>query len=111
MAAEDVGAVAIVKADGQILSVDRHAQVIGWDGAPATLIALASRSLEAEPGENALAEPGGDASGLASGDLQAMLDRASDGPSRSIWPAGSCPERARRRLVGYHHNRSPARAC
>ena len=80
LAAEDVGAVAIVRADGQILAVDGHAQVIGWDGAPATLIAL-RRSLEAElrarmrAGESEAATR----SGLANGDLQAMLDRASDG--------------------------------
>ena len=47
MAAEDAGSVAIVRADGQILSVDGRAQAIGWDGAPATLIAL-RRSPEAE---------------------------------------------------------------
>jgi PAS domain S-box-containing protein len=80
MAAEDVGSVAIVRADGQIVSVDGHAQVIGWDGSPATLITL-RRSLEAElrarmrVAESEAAPPGG----LANGDLQAMLDRASDG--------------------------------
>ena len=64
MTTEDVGAVAIVRADGQILSVDGHAQVIAWDGAPATLIAL-RRSLEAElrarlrVAENEAATPGG----------------------------------------------------
>ena len=47
MAAEDAGSVAIVRADGQILSVDGRAQAIAWDGAPATLIAL-RRSPEAE---------------------------------------------------------------
>ena len=80
MTAEDVGAVAVVRGDGQILSVDGHAQAIGWDGAPATLITL-RRSLEAElrarmrGAESEAAAPGG----LANGDLQAMLDRASDG--------------------------------
>ena len=106
MAAEDVGAVAIVRADGQILSVDGHAQVIGWDGAPATLIAL-RRSLEAElrarmrAAESEAAIP----SGLASGDLQAMLDRASDG-AVTLDLAGrilSLNEPAER-LFGYHQN-------
>ena len=106
MAAEDVGAVAIVRADGQILSVDGHAQVIGWDGAPATLIAL-RRSLEAElrarlrVAESEAASPGG----LASSDLQAMLDRASDG-AVTLDLAGrilSLNEPAER-LFGYHQN-------
>ena len=80
MAPEDVGAVAIVKADGQILSVDGHAQVIGWDGAPATLIAL-RRSLEAElkARMRAAESEAPPRSNLASDDFQAMLDRASDG--------------------------------
>jgi PAS domain S-box-containing protein len=103
---EDVGAVAIVRADGQILSVDGHAQVISWDGAPATLIAL-RRSLEAElrarmrVAENEAATP----DGLASSDLQAMLDRASDG-AVTLDLAGrilSLNEPAER-LFGYHQN-------
>ena len=79
MTAEDVGAVAIVRADGQILSVDGHAQVISWDGAPATLIAL-RRSLEAELRARlrAAESEAPTRNGLAS-DLQAMLDRATDG--------------------------------
>jgi PAS domain S-box-containing protein len=106
MTAEDVGAVAIVRADGQILSVDGHAQVISWDGAPATLIAL-RRSLEAElrarmrVAENEAATP----RGLASSDLQAMLDRASDG-AVTLDLAGrilSLNEPAER-LFGYHQN-------
>jgi PAS domain S-box-containing protein len=106
MTTEDVGAVAIVRADGQILSVDGHAQVISWDGAPATLIAL-RRSLEAElrarmrAAENEAATP----SGLASSDLQAMLDRASDG-AVTLDLAGrilSLNEPAER-LFGYHQN-------
>jgi PAS domain S-box-containing protein len=106
MTTEDVGAVAIVRADGQILSVDGHAQVIAWDGAPATLIAL-RRSLEAElrarmrVAENEAAAP----SGLASSDLQAMLDRASDGAvtldlSGRILSLNEPAER----LFGYHQN-------
>ena len=106
MTAEDVGAVAIVRADGQILSVDGHAQVIAWDGAPATLIAL-RRSLEAElrarmrVAENEAATP----SGLASSDLQAMLDRASDGAvtldlAGRILSLNAPAER----LFGYHQN-------
>ena len=65
--------------------------MIGWDGAPATLIAL-RRSLEAElrarmrPVESEAATR----SGLANGDLQAMLDRASDGAVTLDWPAASC---------------------
>jgi PAS domain S-box-containing protein len=106
MTAEDVGAVAIVRADGQILSVDGHAQVISWDGAPATLIAL-RRSLEAElRARMRLAESeAAPRSGLASGDLQAMLDRASDG-AVTLDLAGrilSLNEPAER-LFGYYQN-------
>ena len=106
MPTEDVGAVAIVRADGQILSVDGHAQVISWDGAPATLIAL-RRSLEAElRARMRLAESeAAPRSGLASGDLQAMLDRASDG-AVTLDLAGrilSLNEPAER-LFGYHQN-------
>ncbi len=106
MTAEDVGAVAIVRADGQVLSVDGHAQAIAWDGAPATLIAL-RRSLEAElrarmrVAESEAATP----SALASSDLQAMLDRASDG-AVTLDLAGrilSLNEPAER-LFGYHQN-------
>jgi PAS domain S-box-containing protein len=102
---EDVGAVAIVRADGQILSVDGHAQAISWDGAPATLIAL-RRSLEAELRARLRADdsdaPG--RSGLAI-DLQAMLDRATDG-AVTLDSAGrilSLNEPAER-LFGYHQN-------
>ena len=106
MAAEDVGAVAIVRADGQILSVDGHAQVISWDGAPATLIAL-RRSLEAElRARMRVAESEAPPrSGSASGDLRAMLDRASDG-AVTLDLAGrilSLNEPAER-LFGYHQN-------
>jgi PAS domain S-box-containing protein len=106
LAAEDVGAVSIVRADGQILSVDGHAQVISWDGAPATLIAL-RRSLEAElRARMRLAESdAAPRSGLASGDLQAMLDRASDG-AVTLDLAGrilSLNEPAER-LFGYRQN-------
>jgi PAS domain S-box-containing protein len=105
MAAEDVGAVTIVKADGQILSVDGHAQAISWDGAPATLIAL-RRSLEAglrarlRAADSEEQTPGG----LAS-DLQAMLDWATDG-AVTLDSAGrivSWNEPAER-LFGYHQN-------
>jgi PAS domain S-box-containing protein len=106
LAAEEAGAVAIVRADGQILSVDGHAQVISWDGAPATLIAL-RRSLEAElRARMRLAESeAAPRSGLSSGDLQAMLDRASDG-AVTLDLAGrilSLNEPAER-LFGYHQN-------
>ncbi len=105
MTAEDAGAVAIVRADGQILSVDGHAQAIGWDGAPATLIAL-RRSLEAELRARMRAAEGEEParSGLA-GDLQAMLDRATDG-AVTLDAAGrilSLNEPAER-LFGYHQN-------
>ncbi|MGH6799132.1 MAG: PAS domain S-box protein, partial [Roseiarcus sp.] len=105
MAAEDAGAVAIVRADGQILSVDGHAQVIGWDGAPATLIAL-RRSLEAElRARMRVAESEASTrNGLAS-DLQAMLDRATDG-AVTLDSAGrilSLNEPAER-LFGYRQN-------
>jgi PAS domain S-box-containing protein len=106
MTAEEAGAVAIVRADGQALSVDGHAQVISWDGAPATLIAL-RRSLEAElRARMRVAESeAATRSGLASGDLQAMLDRASDG-AVTLDSAGrilSLNEPAER-LFGYHQN-------
>jgi PAS domain S-box-containing protein len=106
LAADDVGAVAIVKADGQILSVDGHAQVIGWDGAPATLIAL-RRSLEAElkARMRAAESEAPPRSGLASDDFQAMLDRASDG-AVTLDLAGrilSLNEPAER-LFGYQQN-------
>jgi PAS domain S-box-containing protein len=105
MTAEDVGAVAIVRADGQILSVDGHAQVISWDGAPATLIAL-RRSLEAEFRARLRAHESETParSGVAS-DLQAMLDRAADG-AVTLDSAGrilSLNEPAER-LFGYHQN-------
>jgi PAS domain S-box-containing protein len=105
MAAEDVSAVAIVRADGQILSVDGHAQVISWDGAPATLIAL-RRLLGAEPRARARAQESEapTRSGSAS-DLQAMLDRATDG-AVTLDTAGrilSLNEPAER-LFGYHQN-------
>ena len=105
MTAEDPGAVAIVRADGQILSVDGHAQAIGWDGAPATLIAL-RRSLEAELRARMRAAEGEEQarSGLA-GDLQAMLDRATDG-AVTLDAAGRILSlnEAAERLFGYHQN-------
>ena len=105
MTAEDVGAVAIVRADGQILSVDGHAQVISWDGAPATLIAL-RRSLEAELRARlrAAESEAPTRNGLA-GELQAMLDRATDG-AVTLDSAGrilSLNEPAER-MFGYHQN-------
>ena len=111
MRAEDAGAVAIVRADGEILSVDGHAQVISWDGAPATLIAL-RRSLEAElrarlraaDGEAAPARSG------AAGDLQAMLDRATDGAATlEFGRAHPVPERARRAPVRLSSERDRGR--
>jgi PAS domain S-box-containing protein len=105
MTAEDAGTVAIVRADGQILSVDGHAQVISWDGAPATLIAV-RRSLETELRARLRAadSEAPTRSDLAS-DLQAMLDRATDG-AVTLDSAGrilSLNEPAER-LFGYHQN-------
>ena len=105
MRAEDAGAVAIVRADGEILSVDGHAQVISWDGAPATLIAL-RRSLEAELRARLRAADGeAPARSGAAGDLQAMLDRATDGAVtlNSAARILSLNEPAER-LFGYHQN-------
>ena len=79
MAADDAGSVAVVRADGQILSVDGRAQAITWDGAPATLIAL-RRSPEAElQARLRAAEREAPMRNGSAGDLQAMLDRATDG--------------------------------
>jgi len=105
MTAEDAGAVAIVRADGEILSVDGHAQVISFDGAPATLIAL-RRSLETELRARLRAHDSEAParSGLTS-DLQAMLDRATDG-AVTLDSAGrilSLNEPAER-LFGYHES-------
>ena len=104
MAVEDAGSVAIVRADGQILLVDGRAQAIGWDGAPATLIAL-RRSPEVElQARLRAAEREAMRDGSAS-DLQVMLDRATDG-AVTLDAAGrilSLNEPAER-LFGYHQN-------
>ena len=105
MAADDPGSIEIVRADGQILYVDGRAQAIGWDGAPATLIAL-RRAPEAEP-RVGLGPVGPEASmrnGLAS-DLQAMLDRATDG-AVTLDAAGRIlsMNEPGERLFGYHQN-------
>ena len=104
IAAEDAGSVAIVRADGQILLVDGRAQAIGWDGAPATLIALRrSPELELHARLHA-AEREAMRDGSAS-ELQAMLDRATDG-AVTLDAAGrilSLNEPAER-LFGYHQN-------
>ena len=105
MTAKDVGAGAIVRANGEILSVDGHAQVISFDGAPATLISL-RRSLETELRARLRAHDSEAPArnGLAS-DLQAMLDRATDG-AVTLDSAGrilSLNEPAER-LFGYHQN-------
>jgi PAS domain S-box-containing protein len=104
IAAEDAGSVAIVRADGQILLVDGRAQAIGWDGAPATLISLRrSPELELHARLHA-AEREAMRDGSAS-ELQAMLDRATDG-AVTLDAAGrilSLNEPAER-LFGYHQN-------
>jgi PAS domain S-box-containing protein len=79
MTAADSGSVPIVRADGQMLSLDGHAQAIVWDGAPATLIAL-RRSPDAEhQAKLRAAEREAPMRNGAASDLQAMLDRATDG--------------------------------
>jgi PAS domain S-box-containing protein len=102
---DDAGSVAIVRADGQTLSVDGRAQAIAWDGSPATLIAL-RRSPEAEwyarlrAAEREAPMRNGSAS-----DLQGMLDRATDG-AVTLDAAGrilSLNEPAER-LFGYGQN-------
>ena len=79
MTTADSGAVPIVRADGLTLSVDGHAQAIVWDGAPATLIALRrSQDAEHQAKSRAVEREAPMRNGAAS-DLQAMLDRATDG--------------------------------
>ena len=73
------GALPIVRADGQSLAVDGHAQAIVWDGAPATLFAF-RRALEAQQRNSppALDREARKRNGSAS-DIQTMLDYAADG--------------------------------
>ena len=79
MTAADLGAVPIARADGQTLSVEGHAQAIVWDGEPATLIALRrSQDAEHQAKLRAVEREAPMRNGVAS-DLQAMLDRATDG--------------------------------
>jgi len=105
MADDDAGSVAIVRADGQILSVDGRAQAVAWDGAPATLIAL-RRSPEAElQARLRAAEREQPSRNGSASDLQAMLDRATDG-AVTLDAAGrilSLNEPAER-LFGYRQN-------
>jgi PAS domain S-box-containing protein len=103
MAEEDVGSVAIVRSDGQILSVDGRAQAIAWDGAPATLIAL-RRSPEAELHARLRAAEAPTRNGATS-DLQAMLDRATDG-AVTLDAAGRILSlnQPAERLFGYRQN-------
>ena len=105
MTTEDAGAVPILRADGQTLSVDGHAQAIGWDGAPATLIVL-RRSPEAElqAGLRAVEQEASMRNGAA-GDLQAMLDRATDG-AVTLDSAGRILSlnQPAERLFGYEEN-------
>ncbi len=70
------GALEIVRANGESLAVDGHAQAVNWDGAPATLIAfrrLRDADLDAQPVEDGAWSRNG-----AANDLQDMLDRAAD---------------------------------
>ena len=104
-AGDNSGAVAIVRADGQILSVDGRAQGIAWEGAAATLIAL-RRSPEAElQARLRRAESEAPTRNGSAEDLQAMLDRATDG-AVTLDAAGrilSLNEPAER-LFGYHQS-------
>ncbi len=76
---EDRGALSIVRADGQALAVEGHAQVVSWDGAPATLFSIrpsseAERDKNLQPTKRETPAPVGSAA-----DLQEMLNRATDG--------------------------------
>jgi PAS domain S-box-containing protein len=105
MTTADSGAVPIVRADGQTLSVDGHAQAIVWDGAPATLIAL-RRSPEAEHQAKLLAvEREAPMRNGAASELQAMLDRATDG-ALTLDSAGRILtlNQPAERLFGYEQN-------
>jgi len=71
------GALEIVRADGQPLAINGHAQAVNWDGAPATLIAfrrLRDADLDARRPIDGTRSRNG-----AANDLQDMLDRAADG--------------------------------
>ena len=76
---EDRSALSIVKSDGHALSVEGHAQAVLWDGAPATLFSLRP-STEAEL-ERKLRQARRETPAQigSAGDLQEMLDRATDG--------------------------------
>jgi PAS domain S-box-containing protein len=79
MTSEAAGAVPIVRADGESVSVDGHVQAIGLDGAAATLIAL-RRSPEAElAAKLRVVEREAPMRNGSARDLQEMLDRATDG--------------------------------
>jgi PAS domain S-box-containing protein len=105
MTAADSGAVPIIRADGQTLSVEGHAQAIAWEGAPATLIALRrSQDAEHQAKLRALEREAPARNGAAS-DLQAMLDRATDG-ALTVDSAGRILtlNRPAERLFGYDQN-------
>ena len=76
--APETGALPIVRADGQSLAVDGHAQAIVWDGAPATLFAF-RRSPEAELRTTPRALEREAPIRNPANDLQTMLDYAIDG--------------------------------
>jgi PAS domain S-box-containing protein len=72
------GALEVVRADGQSLAVDGHAQAVNWDGAPATLIAFRRlRNVDLD-GRRPL-DDGAPSRNDAARDLHDMLDRAADG--------------------------------
>ncbi len=77
MPPEEGDALRIVRSDGQSLAAEGHAQSIVWDDQPATLFTL-RRSPEAVA-DSLGAEHGTQMRGGAAEDLQAMLDRATDG--------------------------------
>ena len=68
----------IMRADGEPIAVDGHAQATVWDGAPATLIAF-RRATEDRREESAAASEETTARSGSSDELQAMLDLAADG--------------------------------
>ncbi len=76
---EDKGALSIVRADGRALSVEGHAQVVAWDGAPATLFSLRPSSEAGSEGNHRQRKDKTPAAVGSAADLQEMLDRATDG--------------------------------
>ena len=109
---EDHSALSIVKSDGQAIAVEGHAQVVPWDGAPATLFSL-RRSTESEIDEK-LRQPRREKPTRS--DWPTIFRRCSTArptaQSFSTSPAASCPSTGR--LSGCSATmdaKSWARAC